>query len=211
MESYHTQGFTLIELLTAMAVAGILLGIGVPSFSNAIKESRISSQYGAMVGALYLARSEAVKGPGQVTVCPRQTIGTNTCGGKDDWANGWIVFIDNTWIAGESTASIDTGDLIVSQEAPLSSDNTVKVIGSTSNTAADAEEVAFVRYLQNGGTLWKTGSVVICDTGRGAASSRAINLVLTGDIRRGRVTTGSDAPRDVFNQPISQYCPEPGS
>ena len=209
MESYRTQGFTLIELLTALAIAGILLGIGVPSFGAAIKESRISSQYGAMVGALYLARSEAVKGPGQVTVCPRKTIGTNTCGDKNDWANGWIVFIDNTTVAGETNANIDSGDLLVSQEAPISSDNTIKVIGSTSNTAANAEEVAFVRYLQNGGTSWKTGSVVICDTDRGASSSRAINLVLTGDIRRGRVTTGSDAPRDVFNRPITQYCPEP--
>lgn len=211
MESHHTQGFTLIELMTALAVAGILLAIGVPSFSAAIKESRISSQYGAMVGSLYLARSEAIKGPGQVTVCPKNAIGANACGDKNDWANGWIVFIDNTTISGETTASIDSGDEIISQERALSSNNTIKALSSTNNTAADAEDVAFVRYLQDGGTLRNTGSVVICDTSRGASSSRVINIVLTGDIRRGRVATGSDAPRDVFDRPISIHCTEPSS
>ena len=68
MERKLNQGFTLIELLVAVAVCGILLGIGVPSFADAIKESRISSQYNTLVGSLYLARSEAVKGSSEVTV-----------------------------------------------------------------------------------------------------------------------------------------------
>ncbi|MFK7995334.1 MAG: GspH/FimT family pseudopilin [Granulosicoccus sp.] len=211
MESTHNQGFTLIELLVAIAVLGILLGIGVPSFTEAVKESRISGQYNTMVGSLYLARSEAVKGPGQVTVCPRKSDDPDQCGTKDDWSNGWIVFIDNTTVAGESEANIDTDDLVISIESPLSGSNVIKAIGSSTNSASDAEEVAFVRYLQDGGTLWNSGTFAVCDTNRGSASSRAINLVLTGDIRRGRIVTGSKAPRDVFNQPISDYCPEPSS
>lgn len=209
MERISQQGFTLIELLVAIAIAGILLGIGVPSFSEAVQESRISSQYNAMVGSLYLARSEAVKGPGDVTVCPRKTKDSQVCGSKTDWENGWLVFVDRVTVQGESEASIDAGDEIVAIEAALKGKNKIKAIGSPSNSAADADEVAYVRYTQTGGALWNSGTVVVCDTIRGADSSRSINIVLTGDIRRGRVSNGASAPRDVFNQPISNYCPEP--
>ncbi len=204
-----TSGFTLIELLVAVSVAGILLGIGVPSFVEVIKESRISSQHNAMVGSLYLARSEAVKGPGEVTVCPRKTVDSLQCGTKNDWGNGWIVFVDNTTVSGELDAFIDANDIILSSETAISGDNVIKAISSANNTAADATEVSFVRYLQDGGTLWNSGTFVICDADRGPKASRAINLILTGDIRRGRVTAGADSPRDVFNQPISTHCGEP--
>lgn len=211
MESGRNQGFTLIELLVVVAIGGILLGIGLPSFNEAVKESRLSSQYNTMVGSLYLARSEAVKGPGQVTVCPKENIDALQCGSKTDWNNGWIVFIDNVTVAGEAEAKVDTLDEIVSIEPKLKGDNIIKAISSSSNSASDAKEVAFVRYLQDGGTVWNSGTFVVCDTARGAVHSRAINLVLTGDIRRGRVSEGSEAPRDVFNKPISLHCPEPSS
>jgi len=209
MERKPHQGFTLIELLVALAIAGILLGIGVPSFNQAVIESRISSQYNSLVGALYLARSEAIKGPGDVTVCPRDAKGSRQCGEKDDWVNGWLVFLDHTSVQGESEANIDAGDEIISVAPALKGDNNVIAIGSPTNSAADTEEVAFVRYTQNGGTSWQGGSVLVCDSSRGSAFSRAINIVLTGDIRRGRISAGSPAPRDVFNQPVSNYCPEP--
>ena len=78
MERRTDHGFTLIELLVGLAVAGILLAVGAPSFVEAVRESKISSQYNRMVGSLYLARSEAVKGPDQVTICPRESKGANT-------------------------------------------------------------------------------------------------------------------------------------
>ncbi|MFK7852759.1 MAG: GspH/FimT family pseudopilin [Granulosicoccus sp.] len=209
MERKAIKGFTLIELMVAVAIAGILLAVGVPSFAAAVKESRISSQYNSLVGSLYLARSEAVKGPGQVTVCPRKNKGSEECGGKSDWENGWLVFIDNTRVSGETEAKVDTADEIIQIEPAIKGDNTIVAIGSPTNSAGDAEEVSFVRYQQRGGTQWRSASVLVCDADRGAVSSRAINIVLTGDIRRGRVSTGSDAPRDVFNQPISNHCPDP--
>lgn len=201
-----TQGFTLIELLIAIAIAGILLGIGVPSFANAIKESRISSQYNTMVGSLYLARSEAVKGSSEITVCPRESAGSSQCGGKTDWENGWLVFVDRTTVQGEATAKVDATDEIIATESSLKGDNTIMAIGSPTNSAAGAEEVAFVRYLQTGGAQWSSGSVIVCDSQRGASESRAINIVLTGDIRRGRPLGNELVPRDVFSQPISRYC-----
>ncbi|MGQ7844111.1 GspH/FimT family pseudopilin [Granulosicoccus sp. 3-233] len=209
MERKLNQGFTLIELLIAVAVAGILLGIGVPSFAEAIKESRISSQYNSLVGSLYLARSEAVKGSAEVTVCPRDAAGSSQCGGKQDWNNGWLVFIDRSTVQGEATASVDADDEIIAVEPEPKGDNTITAIGSPTNSAAGSSEVGFVRYTQSGGAQWSSGSIIVCDTHRGASHSRAINVVLTGDIRRGLPQGDEDVPRDVFNQPISKYCSEP--
>lgn len=209
MERRTDHGFTLIELLVGLAVAGILLAVGAPSFVEAVRESKISSQYNRMVGSLYLARSEAVKGPDQVTICPRESKGANTCGTSSDWSNGWIVFVDNTIVSGEAQAKIDSSDEIISVESAIDSDNTITVIGSDSSSALDAQSVAFARYTTDGDTEWTRGTVVICDAVRGAVSSRAINIVFTGDIRRGRKVDATSAPRDVFNQPISKYCAEP--
>ena len=71
MEKHFKNGFTLIELMIALAIAGILLGVGIPSFSQAMKNSRISANYNSVAQALYIARSEAVKGSDIITVCPR--------------------------------------------------------------------------------------------------------------------------------------------
>lgn len=208
MDINSQQGFTLIELLVAMAIAGILLGIGVPSFTEAVREARISSQYNTLVGSLFLARSEAVKGPGLVTVCPRESEDSNQCGATTDWQNGWLVFIDNTTVQGETTANVDADDEIIAVESALDTDNTITAIGSSTNSVAGATDIAFIRYTQSGGAEWRSSSIIICDANRGAESSRSINIVLTGDIRRGRPSGSSQIPRDVFDREI---CADEGT
>ena len=210
MKIPSAKGFTLLELLITLSIAGILLGIGIPSFTSMMAESRISSQYNALVGSLYHARSEAIKGAADITVCPKNAIDSNVCGDVNDWNNGWIVFIDSTNTPNEVNAVIeDPNDNIIAVAPAIKGPNTIFSFGSTSNTLLGLANVNYVRYLQNGSSSLTTGSLVICDTGRGAASSRALNIVQTGDIRRGTVSPGSTAPRDVFNRPISAFCPDP--
>ncbi|MGC9184249.1 MAG: GspH/FimT family pseudopilin [Thiomonas sp.] len=57
----RTTGFTLIELLVTLTVAAVLLAVAIPSFQNLALSNRLTTTANAMVHALNLARSEAVK------------------------------------------------------------------------------------------------------------------------------------------------------
>lgn len=88
----NTQGVTLIELLVTLSVAAILLGIAVPSLRDFLVTNRLSSASTELVGALSMARSEAIKRVTTVTVCKSANgVACTTAGG---WDQGWIVFVD---------------------------------------------------------------------------------------------------------------------
>lgn len=76
------KGFTLIELMVTLVVLAIAIGLAVPSFAELIRNNRADAQSGAVVDALSLARSEAIKRGTTVVVLP--TTGTN-------WNAGWRV------------------------------------------------------------------------------------------------------------------------
>ena len=85
-------GFTLIELMTALVIAAILLGFGVPSFNTFIKNSRVVTSTNTFITAANLARSEAIKRGIRVTIC--KSSKENKCTNANKWDQGWIVFTD---------------------------------------------------------------------------------------------------------------------
>lgn len=90
------RGFTLIELLVTITVLGIVLAIAVPSFQDLIRRNRLSSETNNLVSALAIARSEAIKSGGIITIC--KTLDPNLaapdCAVGASWENGLIVFTD---------------------------------------------------------------------------------------------------------------------
>ena len=203
--SARHNGFTLIELVVALAVLGILVAIGLPSFNAAIANSRISSQYNDTIGALFIARSEAVKSSGNITVCARTDNQAETCKqGGGDWSDGIVVFQDNFPVAADGDVVIGDEDEVLYLEPALSGDNTLTFAGSLNNSAADSDPYSFLTYTPNGSTNWRGAALTLCDD-RGATEARAINIVLTGDIRRGRPAPNGDVPIDAFNNPV--VCP----
>ncbi|UGQ47795.1 GspH/FimT family pseudopilin [Massilia endophytica] len=80
-------GFTLIELLAVMAIASLLLGFSAPSLQLAIEGYRLRSAAADLLGALNLARSQAIAGGAIVLLTPADPSGL-------DWRQGWQVFVD---------------------------------------------------------------------------------------------------------------------
>ena len=84
--SYST-GFTLIELLITIVIVGLIASIGIPSFTQTIRSSRLTTNANQLIASLSLARSEAIKRNGTVFV--RRKGATSQNGDI-----GWDVFID---------------------------------------------------------------------------------------------------------------------
>ncbi len=199
MDTKNQNGFTLIELLVALAVAAILLGIGIPSFSGAIKNSRVSADYSEITQALFMARSEAVKSRSRVTVCPKKALDAMQCGSVNtDWEHGWLVFVDNVFATNAAAASIDAEDEIISVHPKQRSKNTITAIGSSDRTAQTAHVKTYIAYESEGQSSWANGSFLICNADD-VELSRVLNVAPTGDVRPGR-PSGTKKPRDVFNR-----------
>jgi|GEM_PF-7009092 len=82
MNSY--RGFTLIELLMTVSVMAIIATWAVPSFQTVMESNRVSTSANSLLSGLQLARSEASRRGGVVSVCALD----------DDWSQGFAVAAD---------------------------------------------------------------------------------------------------------------------
>ncbi len=112
MASERQLGFTIIELMFTLVVASILLGIGIPSFQETIKNNRIVATSNGVASAIGYARTEAVKRGGTVHV------------GFGDATTDFVVWIDadggndwdpseellRTWPVSAASVSITSGN-----------------------------------------------------------------------------------------------------
>lgn len=84
-------GFTLIELMVTIAVAAILLTIGVPSLISVYEGVRVNNNIAKIHDIMVFARNQAVSYGTTVNVCP---FGSATsCDTRADWSNGIRVYI----------------------------------------------------------------------------------------------------------------------
>lgn len=95
----HT-GFTLLELMVMMAVAAIIVSVGLPQMSIFFKSNRMVTNTNDLVSGLHIARSEALKRGANVSICKSNNANTAapTCigdGATGGWEKGWLVFSDD--------------------------------------------------------------------------------------------------------------------
>jgi len=85
--SYRNRslGFTLIELMVVVALIGIVAAYAVPSFTQLVERSRVTSTVNGVLGILNYARSEAVKAGQTIEVTPLT---------GNDWDTGVVVWLD---------------------------------------------------------------------------------------------------------------------
>lgn len=117
----QAKGFTLIEVLVVVAIVGILLAVGVPSFRESIERNAVSGHTSTFMNSIRYARSEAIRSGLPVAMCRSTNAesGAPTCaagtGGFQGWATGWIVFINrddgNTFTA--------NSDILLRAQGPI--------------------------------------------------------------------------------------------
>lgn len=134
------RGFTLIELMITIAIAAILLAVGVPSFADFITNTRISTDSSNLIADLAFARSEAVKRGLPVTVC-KKTSGASTCS-TGSWSTGRLIFVDLA-TAG-TVGTLDGTDTLLRVREDLATGN---VLASSGFINAH-----YIQYLSNAST-----------------------------------------------------------
>jgi type IV fimbrial biogenesis protein FimT len=165
--------------MITVAVAGIVMGIGVPSFTSLITSNRLTAIANDLVASLSLARNEAIKRGMQVTV---RRKGPNSA----EWEFGWDVFSDSD---GSDTFN-DNGDanlceigedcLLKTYDA-LPSGYTLRTGGTTQDYAA---------YMPNGLRKGVANDTFRLCNGTDTIESRAIIINVIG---RARVSTGTSS------------------
>ncbi|MGD8914113.1 MAG: GspH/FimT family pseudopilin [Candidatus Thiodiazotropha sp.] len=88
---HRKRGFTLAELMVAIAIAGILVAIGVPSYLDFVERNTITTTSNELLGGLLLARSEAVRQEASTTFTPE--------------ADGWLVQAGNVTLLDHTVTS----------------------------------------------------------------------------------------------------------
>lgn len=89
--------------MVTVAVIAVLIGIGFPSFSAAMRSSRVATRSNEMIATISLARTEAVKSNIAAGIC--SSANGTSCGGT--WNAGWIVFADTN-----NNGAPDAGEVV---------------------------------------------------------------------------------------------------
>ena len=159
------RGFSLYELLVTLALAALLVSIGLPSFSSLLARSQQAVEINALFHAFHLARKQSIMRRKVVSLCPSRD-GESCLAGKD-WSPGWIMF-ENT--DRDSPPRVDPGEIIV--------------------RAHDVTDAVRIVANRQGFTLRATfkratnGTFVICDT-QDRVAAKSLIVSYTG---RPRVT-----------------------
>lgn len=168
------RGFTLLEVLVTLAIAGILVAVGVPGLTTFIANNRMVSQVNAMVGMLNAARVEAIAQRRTVTVCG--SADGVACNGT--WSANWIAFIDRNGdgTINTSAPAAATDDVVI-RVAAVQSKLAVALVPNTKtniqfNTqgfSADGTGGTF-RFCDDRGNTYARGAILLA-SGRVAVAT----------------------------------------
>ncbi len=166
------KGFTLIELLVTIAIAGIVATVGIPSFTQSIRSSRLTTNINELVTAVNLARSEAVKRNQSVSII---RTGAN-------WEDGWDVITD-----ADEDGTVDVG-----------TDEILRTYGARPGgfTLRATSNIAGRLTYRSSGLSDKAGSFVLCDNSdaNNVPEANTSRLAIVNIV--GRVRMGTDGDND---------------
>lgn len=164
------HGFTLVELMVTLAIAAIILTLGVPSFRDLIQNNRITTQSNILVGFLQNARLEAVKRNLTVHVCIDDSPSSNSCDGSN-WQDGFKLWIDLN-----SNSAVDSNEVIRVHQGDGGSIDI--------SEAASQSQISF----DGTGAAINTATFDVCDTSRSGENGNQIDISNTGRVSSNAIT-----------------------
>jgi len=175
----YSKGFTLIELMITLSVVAILAAIAAPSFSQMIRDHRMTTRANDFLAELQLAKSEAIRRGVQVTML-------SASGTDEVWDDGWNTFTD--WDRDENITGLDANadndcdvedlDCLLREQNSISNSMTIRS-GGTYDQWISFSPVGGVRG--SGGLA--NGTFTICEAGAVAGSGKRIILSASGSAR----------------------------
>lgn len=173
----HTvaRGWTVIELAIVLGVAGILLAVAIPGFSDANQAVRASEARMALLASLNQARTAAAIKDVDVGMCP-STDG-HSCEDRFDWQGGWVVFADL-----DQDNARGPADAFILHRGKLGEG--VRVVTSTGRRYLD--------FQPNGGNAGSNATFTLCDR-RGPNRATAIAMGNAGSYRQVAPTAAATA------------------
>lgn len=167
------SGFTLIELIITLAIAAMVLAIGVPSFQGMMRDNRLTTQVNELVAAMNLARSEAIKRGRRVTLC--KSADGASCAAGGGYQQGWIVFVD-----ANDNAAVDAGEQVLRVKAAM--EGGLTLTGNSTVQSYISYVAGGMSQLVTGG--FQAGTLTLC------AAPKA-RLIIINSLGRARVAEAS--------------------
>jgi len=85
-----TPGYSLFELIMTLALASLLILLGIPSFAALIADKQLRAETDALFHAAYLARKISIAQRRVAAICP-STDG-RSCDPLRRWSAGWLLY-----------------------------------------------------------------------------------------------------------------------
>ena len=159
--------------MAVIAIAAILMAIGVPSYRYVSASYRMSSEVNGLLGDLQFARSEAIKEGQTVSVCV-STDGASCANGgaRTRWHNGWIVFSDPN---GNAKVEPAAGETVLRIQPAFSGKDTFRDQASSKLDSVTFNREGFAVGLPNAGV-----TLTLHDSTGNAAFTRCLAITLVG-------------------------------
>jgi type IV fimbrial biogenesis protein FimT len=168
------RGFTLPELAFAVALAAGMLGWALPTFRDLQRNAARTREVNQFLQAVYLARGEAIKRNGVVSLCP--SLDGAACGPSGTgWHQGWVMFVN---LDRDSPAVRDPGEDLLQAYPPWGG----------GSIFANRATLSFRAFGQSG----VTATFAFCDE-RGSPAARAVIISQTGRPRLSNLSAAGTA------------------